>query len=557
MKLRLKAQAVGTPLGRSPCKGCLRRAQLASTAGRTATLLARGSTCLLFAWIVGVSVEGCSSDSAFSGGAPSAGGTAGSTSGGISGGGGSGLGGASGIGGAPGAGGESGESGAAGAGVTPCDTSKSPSEESCLVGDEFAVFVAPTGADSATGTMSSPVATLSKAIEMAAGSKFVIVCDATYDEHVVVSGGAQVYGGFSCAGGSWASEAKAPLFKPSDAGPALKMDRVGDAVLIDTVNFEVPDAKVAGGTALAAIVNASPSVTLRNVTLTAGAGMNGADGTLTNFSYAQDPTALNGYPENTADPTHNGAEKDCTCQSGLMSIGGGGGPPSSSGQAGALGLPDHGAGQPGIPGSCGATGTGKDGSDAPASAASAGGTTLGMVSSSEWQPTPGLDGTTGSPGQGGGGGASRNSSGHGGGGACGGCGGNGAKAGQGGGGSIALLALDSPVTLDTCTLRTKDAGSGGAGTVGQLGQQTVGNGGNSIANTNSCGGGAGGKGGDGGASGGGAGGISVGIVWKGAVAPTLTNTTSTTGQAGAKGVGGAPGTNDGIVGVKQDVLQVP
>ncbi|MEO8905231.1 MAG: hypothetical protein ABI488_22300 [Polyangiaceae bacterium] len=457
--------------------------------------------------------------------------------------------------GASGASGAAGDSGAGGEVVPPCDTTKTPSTEACLVSDAFAVFVAPSGKDTATGTMSAPFATLSKASQQA-GSKFVIVCDATYDEHVVVSGGAHVYGGFGCTAGNWASETKIPLFKPSNAGPALKIDSVSDAVLIDTVNFEAPDANVAGGAALAAIVNASARVTLRNVTLTAGAGMNGADGTLETFSYPAQ-TSLNGYAENAADPPHNGAEKDCACQTGLMSVGGLGGAAAGAGQSGSQGLPDHGGGQPGTPGSCGSTGSGKDGSDASGSGPAGGAGTLGTVSATGWQPMSGANGTIGSPGQGGGGGASRNNAGHGGGGGCGGCGGNGARAGQGGGASIALLVLNATVALDTCKLLTKDAGSGGAGNAGQQGQQDVGGGGGTLSTLNSCPGGAGGKGGDGGASGGGAGGISVGVVWKGAAAPSYMNSTTTTGKAGAKGTGGVPATNDGIAGVKQDMLNVP
>jgi len=382
----------------------------------------------------------------------------------------------------------------------------------------------------------------------------VIVCDATYDEHVLVGGGAQVYGGFSCTNGRWASETGAPLFKPTDAGPALKIDTVSEAVLLDSLNFEVPDAKVAGGTALAAIINASPSVTLRNVSLTAGAAVNGADGTLTSFVYP-DAATLNGNAE---EPVGSGgASKTCGCQVGFSSTGGLGGSPVAGGQNGSDGLPSLGAGQAGDhTKACSNGGGGGDGDDASPVAAGGGATSLGVPSVSGWTPSAGTDGSTGSPGQGGGGGASRNNVGHGGGGGCGGCGGNGAKAGQGGGGSIALLAINSPLTLDGCKLTTKDAGNGGAGALGQPGQQDVGNGGNSIASANSCGGGTGGKGGAGGASGGGAGGVSVGIVWKGTTAPTVRNTTTTTGKAGAKGIGGVPGTNDGVVGVKQDVLNV-
>jgi hypothetical protein len=117
--------------------------------------------------------------------------------------------------------------------------------------------------------------------------------------------------------------------------------------------------------------------------------------------------------------------------------------------------------------------------------------------------------------------------------------------------------VSAAVALEVSTLETADAGDGGSGAAGQPGQQNVGSGGNPLMTLNSCGGGNGGKGGAGGAGGGGAGGISVGIVWKGAMAPTVSaDTTVTIGKFGAKGIGGVPGTNDGVVGVAQKVLAV-
>jgi len=459
--------------------------------------------------------------------------------------------------GAAGAGGSADDAGAAGAGSPPCDTTKSPTEESCLVSNDYAIFVAPNGKNNAAGTMTAPLASLSKAIAMAGDTKFVIVCDAVYDEHVTISSRAQVYGGFSCPGkgDTWIAETGAPLFKPSDAGPALKIDSVDEEVVLEGLEFEAPAASVAGGNSIAAVVTASPSVTLSHVSLAAGAGMAGENGSLSPFAY-KDQATLDGNAETAAGV--GGEEKSCACQSGLQSVGGAGGPPASSGQNGSDGLPNSGGGQAGDHSkACSAGGGGGDGSAAPPVSPAAGATTLGTLSSDGWQPASGKDGVTGAPGQGGGGGASRNSLAHGGGGGCGGCGGNGGSSGKGGGGSIALLLVDSQVALNSCSLKTTSAGDGGAGVAGQLAQQQVGNGGNSLASTNSCGGGSGGKGADGGASGGGAGGVSVAVLWKGKMAPTLTATTMTTGKAGAKGIGGAPGTNDGIAGLKQDVLSLP
>ena len=447
-----------------------------------------------------------------------------------------------------GAAGES-EAGTAG-GDTPCDTSQSPALQACLVDNEHAIFVAPTGKDSAPGTKNAPLASLSKAVEIA-GSKLILVCDDTYDEHVAIAAPARIYGGFKCS--NWSSEDGAPLFKPSSAGPALKIDSVSDTLTLTSIDFEVGDATENGQTALTAIVNASPSVTFDTVSFKAGKGKAGDSGSLTEFQFP-DPNSLNGNEETSAGV--GGGEHVCMCQEGLQTVGGGGGPPSSSGQNGADGLPSLGAGLAGDHTKpCSSGGGGGDGSDAPAPIHGVGAAAVGAATAAGWQPMSGQDGATGSPGQGGGGGSSRNALGHGGGGGCGGCGGNGATAGTGGGGSIALLLINSPVVLNGSTLTTSDAGDGGSGVPGQTGQQDRGSGGNSLSSLNSCFGGNGGKGGDGGASGGGAGGVSVGIVWKGADAPTLTDTTTTTGKAGAAGIGGVPGTNDGIAGLKRDLLQ--
>jgi hypothetical protein len=450
--------------------------------------------------------------------------------------------------------GGSGDGGDAGRGGANCDTTRDPSVESCLVDDEYAVFVAPSGDDDEAGSKAAPVATLSKAIELAAGGKFVIVCDAKYDEHVTVGRGAQIYGGFKCS--DWRTEAGSPLFKPTTPGPALSIDAVAERVRITHVDFEVADATSNGATALTAIVTDSPTVTFASVTLKAGKGRSGAIGTLATFTFA-DAGTLNGNAETSAGM--GGASKTCLCQASLSSTGGVGGTPVAGGQSGSKGLPNLGGGLGGDPAAvdCGAGSGGRKGADASAKDPAPGAATLGSPTVARWAPRSGEDGATGSPGQGGGGGASLNGSGHGGGGACGGCGGNGAKAGKGGGGSIALLLVNSPVVLQSSTLTTGDAGDGGAGVAGQPGQAEIGSGGKSFANTNSCPGGNGGKGGAGGASGGGAGGISVGIVWKGATPPTLTDTVTTTGKAGAAGIGGVPGTNDGVSGVKQDLLQVP
>lgn len=483
-------------------------------------------------------------------GSAGASGTAGKSGNNAGGNGAAGDGGSSSGGSGSGASGSSSDAGAGGGGA--CDTTKTPTEEACLVSDDRAVFVSPDGDDDNDGSQDAPLATLTKAVEVAADDKLVLVCSASYDEHVSIATGARIYGGFKCA--DWSIDTARAVFKPETAGPALTVDTVIDEVVIDSLSFEVGDAAAAGESALTAIINASLNVTLRSVSLTAGEGKAGANGSLTDFMFP-DMSTLNGNPESPAGG--GGSEKICTCQATLMSVGGLGGPPSSSGLNGAKGLPDHGAGQGGdpAPDDCGGGSSGKKGADAPPKAPGAGAATLGTPALAGWTPSAGTDGVNGQPGQGGGGGASLNSSGHGGGGGCGGCGGNGGTAGKGGGGSVALLAVGSAVVLEACTLTTADAGNGGNGAAGQPALDDIGAGGGVVSSINSCPGGNGGKGGAGGAGGGGAGGISVGVLWKGVMTPTVSaDTTITNGKAGAKGSGGVPGTNDGIAGVAQKVL---
>ena len=423
-----------------------------------------------------------------------------------------------------------------------------------MIDEEYGVFVSPDGDDdSGDGSRANPYATIAKGIEEAAASeKRVYACadGGVYDESVTIddaASGLEMFGGFSCDDWSYSETAKSRVASPTAL--ALHIDGV-TGVRIEDFAFEAADATMPGESSIGGFVVNSTSVLFRRAQFGAGTGRAGESGTLEGFAYPAQ-SALNGNSESAA-----GGEKTCPCQSGLSSIGGAGGPPASSGQAGSMGLPNHGGGQPGTPGSCGSTGTGNDGAPAPAAERASGALSLGTASATGWQSTAGDNGVPGAPGQGGGGGASRNGVGRGGGGGCGGCGGNGGKGGQGGGSSIALLVVNSPVVLESCALVARDAGNGGSGRAGQPGQQDVGAGGGVILMINSCGGGNGGPGGSGGASGGGAGGISVGLVWNGEE-PMIDAPMFTLGSAGGRGIGGDPGNNDGVDGVAREVLEVP
>ena len=502
--------------------------------------------------VLGAAAAGCGSDCAdtdscgtYSGPDASTGGTSGD----------------SGIGGASGASGSSGASGTGGAGgsggdAATCDTTKSPSEESCLVTDTHAIFVSPTGSDSADGSKNTPVQSWEKALELGkAASKFVIACNDDFTTPVALTSahsGTKLYGGFKCS--DWTRDsAKKTRLAPSSEAIALSLDGVVGFHAEDVI-VEAKDATTAGASSISVFANGSSNITLKRIDVIAGKGAAGANGVVTSFTKFPTQAELNGKP---ASGGTGGASNPCGCPGGKTTTGGPGG--SAGPQGGGKGQPDFGGGAGGIsasPDCAVGNGLGKSGAPAPATPSAPGATTLGTLTATGWTPSNGMDGAVGSPGQGGGGGASTASSG-GGGGGCGGCGGAGGPGGKGGGSSIALLLFDTPLSLDaTVTLTTKDAGKGGNGAAGQAAQPEVGfNGVGAPGAPPACNGGAGGLGAAGGAGGGAAGGVSAGILWKGTSTPIVDgSTTITFGAKGAKGTGGK--SNDGIEGVAQDVLGV-
>ncbi len=495
--------------------------------------------------------------SGMSGGEAGDNGATGGGTGGISGASGGGTAGDGGAGGISGTSGEAG-GGGAGGGEPPCDPSTSPSEDTCVIHEDYGVFVSPDGDDdSGDGTRSAPYATIGKGVEEASASgKRVYACadGGRYRETIALDESAndlELFGGFACADWNYGTSARSRVTSSNPL--ALRVENVS-GLRIEDFTFEAADATAPGESSIGALIVNATSVLLRRVEIQAGSGSMGTSGTLTEFPYLAQST-LDGNSG-----VSGGAEKLCACQTGLESVGGAGGPPAMSGQAGSRGLPDHGAGQAGTPDNadCGNGGSGRNGAAAPNAPAAPGATTPGSIASTTgWTPSSGTNGSVGAPGQGGGGGASLNGTGRGGSGGCGGCGGNGGKGGQGGGASIAVLAFSSELVLDACTIVAGDGGDGGGGSPGQAGQQDVGGGGGVLTTLNACPGGNGGRGASGGAGGGGAGGISVGILWSGDAAPVRQSGTIVTGIAGAKGIGGDPGNNDGVGGVAQQVLEMP
>ena len=459
-----------------------------------------------------------------------------------------------GTGGTSGTGGSGGTSGSDAGDAATCDTTKSPSEESCLVADDYAIFVSPTGSDSADGSKGTPVASWEKALEPGkAAGKIVLACNDDFTSPVALTNahsGTKLYGGFKCSDWSYEASKKTRL-APSSEAIALSLDGVVGFHAEDVI-IEAKDATAAGASSIAVFASASSGITLERVDLKAGKGAAGAKGVVTAFTYPAQ-SALDGKNANGAT---GGGSQPVTCPGGLTTTGGLGG--TAGPQGGGLGLPDLGGGKAGvIAGVCAGPGGGGNGASPPPAPNAAGASTLGTLTTTGWTPSAGADAKAGSPGQGGGGGASDASFGGGGGGA-GGCGGAGGPAGKGGGASIALLLLDTPLSLNaTITLATSDGGKGGDGAAGQAGQTIFGFKGNGAGSA--CQGGNGAPGAAGGAGGGAAGGISVAVVWKGAaaLAPSIDASTKVTlGALGTKGIGGKAGSNDGIDGLAQDVLEV-
>jgi hypothetical protein len=448
-------------------------------------------------------------------------------------------------------GGSAGDGSAGGADSGPeCNLTGSPLTDDCLVSDSHAVFVqANEGTMAGEGTMGSPFGSFDQAIERAsAEQKIIIACQSNvFFRPLEIMGPTEgsnlrIFGGFDCNQG-WVRSGAPTLVTPA-AGPAL---RIQGALGVEIVNFRFVSAagRDFGESSVAAVVASSSAVVLRNVTLDAGEGVAGLDG-------SPPPQRLAPAPEgNDGNIATGGPEQNaCDCSE---SVGGRGGDLASTstrnGEDGRPPTPGSGEGGDGGINACSNGGRGGPG---PAAATAKGAQVHGTIEDSAWRPAPGDAGGKGAVGQGGGGGGG-GSTGAGGSGGCGGCGGNGGSPGQGGGGSIGLLMIDSTVTFYDCEISTSDAGAGGDGRLGQLGQ--VGGSGGSGADTTGCNGGPGGTGGDGATAGSGAGGISVGVVYQG-TAP-LNADQGLAVVLGVAGPGGAGvGVAAGFPGVSEKILKL-
>ena len=151
-------------------------------------------------------------------------------------------------------GGGTGATGGAGGDGSACDTTKSPSEEACLVSEEFGIFVSPNGDDtSGDGTQDKPYKTLSKAVsEGGAQDKNVYACDdgGGYSETLTLDlsalDGHGMYGGFDCTSWGYSTTSKAKL-----GGASVALSATGRHELV-VEDFEVTaaNASAAGESSL-------------------------------------------------------------------------------------------------------------------------------------------------------------------------------------------------------------------------------------------------------------------------------------------------------------------
>lgn len=499
----------------------------------------------------GGAASGAAGDGGGEGGAPSTGGTSSGGAGGE---------------GTSGGGGEDG-AGAGGQGPRGCDREGSPSVETCLVAERFAVFVAPQGDDVADGTRATPFRTIARAVERARESgRLVIACSGTFDERISLRDGARIYGGFACPDSAtktpWTYDARTKtIVAPSARGVALEARDVAKAIVIEDLELSALDATEPGESSVGASMVRAADVTLRRVRILAGSGRRGADGTRSGFVY---PTALELRGRDGAAEAGGASEPCSVCPGTVRSRPGRGG--DRPGEGGGEGQPiyddseeesQHEGGGGIATFACTAGGAGLRGAQGFFGSAAVGAIAFGSLTDAGWLPAPGIEAPDGFPGQGGGGGAGKPGGG-GGSGGCGGCGGKGGGGGRGGGASIGLAALDSVITIEHSEIRSARAGDGGSGAPGQVGQGPGGAGGIGFGSNGDrgCNGGFGGPGGDGGPGGGGAGGISVGILFSGQAPVVDDENAITPGVPGASGLGGGTRGENGVEGVARATLRI-
>lgn len=472
--------------------------------------------------------------------------------------------------------GTGGTGGTGGSGGLPDECQGDPTQDPGLVRDGCGVFVdaaAPTNGD---GTKATPFKTVLAAAQTSKARIFVCSGDYAEDATVELSNGVSIYGGFGACpkDGDWVwdAQARAKVTGPANV-PAVRVSM--GASHIEGFDITAPPATSPGQSSIALVADGA-DLELVSVSLTAGSGVDGADGLVPDTVAADGADGMPSTASAACAGNISGGLPGVTMCTDGETAGGSGGEggtvPANNGQPGANGtpLPDPNPGNDGFGGAVDAAGVcddGEKGKLGDAGRAGDGATDKGTLTSSGVAGGDGTDGEPGKPGQGGGGGAgskagnfcppatAAGAGASGGGGGAGGCGGKGGSGGKGGGSSIGIVSVDSTLTFSGVSVTTAAGGAGGDGALGKAG----GKGGNGAdggsgsglgTSQDGCRGGNGGNGGNGGQGGGGRGGHSVGIAFKGGTAPSIAEGISfDLGSPGTGGLGdelspgghGAPG----------------
>ncbi|MGV3622997.1 MAG: MopE-related protein [Archangium sp.] len=434
-----------------------------------------------------------------------------------------------------------------------------------------AIFVHPSGDDSAPGTRQAPKRTVQAGINAAntVTKPHVYVAQGVYtDGTVTLRNGISVYGGFSSSTWSRAGAFTTTVRSNSiDSGRIIALQ--GSAITLPTtvayMTIRAMDTTVAGVSTYGVHCVGCTTLTMKQLLIFGGSAGAGAAGTAGSTGEGGFPGG-NGSPgscnsNSAGGPGGPGGNSSCGRSGGAGGRGGNyGNNPGIVGSPGAGGTPGGAPGSGGDPGRAGTIG----GHGASGGVGSHGFGGNGLIVVGNFLSTGnGSSGGTGNGGNGGGGGGGGGGQGcficddangnGGGGGGAGGCGGTGGSGGAGGGSSIGVFLVNSTgVRIDNCEISSGNGGAGGqgggggAGGPGALGgfgatvcTQDVGAGGN---------GGNGGNGGPGGSGGGGAGGASYAL-YRVATVATVVNASYAHGSAGA---GGTSGGNAGVAGTAAD-----
>ncbi|NUQ72810.1 MAG: DUF1565 domain-containing protein, partial [Polyangiaceae bacterium] len=294
-----------------------------------------------------------------------------------------------------------------GAGGGPPDAKCVPSSNAGPVSDDCGIFVELAGDDARDGTKSSPVQTLTKAIELAKkGGGAVYACGQVFPETVEIPAGVSFFGGLDCQGDwSYAEGKKTTIEGAPDVIP-LRIVKGAGTVLVEDVLVKATDATQDGGSSIAVLIDGA-TVDFTRCEFIAGNGVPGTKGTT--------PEEAIGSLDNPDDPGVIGAPGASACMgdaSGNMGgvgkandictesnggNGGDGGIEGANGTSGADGIPagDGGKGK----GGPADTGTGCEpggyGQDGLAGAPGAGGVGPGTISVSGYVGASGEPGARG------------------------------------------------------------------------------------------------------------------------------------------------------------------